>query len=279
VINTIPTTSTMDPLNNGISLEQIEYGVARTRDELEQAYTLVYNEYLKREYCQPNKSKMKLSIYNALPETTTFAAVASEKVLATATLIPNTKLGIPMSQIYSQELEIFSKQELKFCEISMLASDTNMFQRRVSMLVNSQKLFFIFFLFKLIFDYARDNLKMDIICITINPKHKLIYDLLLFKEIGGLKIYPYANNAPALARYVDLRDIEQRCKASASSGIYKMFFLNKTSPEKFKRRFLFTSDDLKYFFMDKTDVTTESTAEEINYLKDCYPNYACLKLI
>ncbi|MCM8781004.1 MAG: hypothetical protein NC908_03685 [Candidatus Omnitrophica bacterium] len=253
-------------------LQAIDYRVARTKKEWEDAYRLVYKEYLKRGYVKDPEIKLKLSIYNALPETTTFIAITNNEVLATATLIPDSPLGLPMDEIYHQELEQFRHRNKKICEISMLASNTELFDSGVSLMLNSRKLFLVFYLFKIIFDYAKDLLKLDFICITVNPKHALTYDFLLFKDLGKLKYYKSVNNAPAIAKYLDLNSVEEECKQKKKIGLYQMFFLKKTSAEKFSQKFTLTSKDLKEFFVDKTNIFKDAKPAQLAYLRKWYPD-------
>jgi hypothetical protein len=84
-------------------LDVIEYRVARTREELEKAYSLVYKEYLRRGYVKQNASGLRISIYNALPQTTTFISIIEKEIIATATVIPDSYLGLPMDEIYHEE--------------------------------------------------------------------------------------------------------------------------------------------------------------------------------
>jgi len=221
---------------------------------------------------------VRFSIYNALPQTTTFVAVSDKTVVATATLVPDSSLGLPMDEIYHPELEAFRMNNKKLCEISMLASDTDLFRGGVSMMLNAKKLFFVFYLFKIILDYARDYLKLDYICITINPKHKLTYDFLLFKDMGILKSYDHANGAPAIAKYLDLVSAEEKCK-KINEGLYKMFFVKKTAADKLSGRFVFGPQDLKYFFVEKSDIFKSLPPAQLEYLKNCYPSFNFSQLI
>ncbi|HTY44629.1 MAG TPA: hypothetical protein VMD52_01390 [Patescibacteria group bacterium] len=251
-------------------INAIEYRIARSREELEKAYALVYREYLKRGYVKENPSGMRISIHNAGPQTTTFVAISGSEVVATATIIPDSPLGLPMDAIYHEELNQFRAKKLKLCEVSMLASDTELFQQGVSMMLNSRKLFFVFFLFKLMFDYAKDALKLDLICITINPKHKLTYDFLMFKDLGGLRTYGSVNGAPAIAEYLEIATAEDDCRRSAKPGIAKMFFAAKTDPEKFSGKYALTRADLEYFFQERTNILTTASKDHLDYLKSCY---------
>lgn len=260
-------------------LDSIEYRVARSIQELEKAYLLVYKEYLKRGYVKETKSPLKLSIYNALPQTATFIAIAENEIFFTATLIPDSPLGLPMDEIYRPELTQLRQQNKKVCEISMLASDTELFANGVSVMLNSKKMFLIFELFKIIFDYAIEVLKLDCICVTINPKHKLTYDFLLFKDLGELKIYSTANGAPAIAKYLDLNTAEEECKKNNKEGLYRMFIQRKTPAEKFSQKAAFTLSDLKYFFLDKTDIFKTASSSQIDYIKRCYPAYDFSQII
>lgn len=257
----------------------IDYRVARSQQELEKAYNLVYEEYLKRGYTKENASKLRLSIYNTLPQATTFIAASGDTVIATATVVPDSPLGLPMDEIYRQELNKLRKQNKKICEISMLASNTELFEQGISMMLNAKKLLFIFSLFKVIFDYAAQILRLDYICISINPKHKLTYDFLLFKDLGELKTYNHANGAPAVAKCLNLKTAPEECKRKESEGLYQMFMAKNTPPEKFSQKISFSAEDLKYFFADKSDVLENASKAQLNYLKKCYPACNFSKII
>lgn len=259
-------------------LRSMEYRVARNRDELEQAYGLVYRQYLKRGYTKVELSGLRLSFYNALPQTTTFIAISGKDVVATATLIADSPLLLPMDKIYHNELDVFRSSNIKLCEISMLSSDTELFSKGISLMLNSKKLFFIFSLFKVIYDYVKYTLKLNYICISVNPKHKLTYDFLLFKTLGKEKVYSNANNAPAVGMYVDAGSVEEECKVIQRRGVYDMFFLKTTSPDKFQNKHEFSESDFMYFFKDKTDLIKRLTDEELNYLKSCHPDWKLSEL-
>ncbi|OPX30415.1 MAG: hypothetical protein B1H08_01800 [Candidatus Omnitrophica bacterium 4484_171] len=260
-------------------LRLIDYRVAQTREELEKAYHLVYKEYLKRGYTNETSSKIRVSIYNIIPQTTTFIAIVENEVIATATLIEDSPLGLPMDKIYRNELAQFRNNNKKLCEISMLASDTDLFKAGTSIMSNSKKMFFIFYLFKLIFDYADNFLALDFICITIHPKHKLVYDFLSFKDLGNLKVYSQVNGAPAIAMYCDLRSAKGKQEKQKREDLYKMFYRERTPDDKFMHKFVLTPADLRYFFAEKTDILRTIDPKDLEYIKTCYPNYDFSKII
>ena len=103
----------MRQLKNGMAKmtkKKVIYQITKKRNELEQGFSLVYKEYVKRRYIPKHyKSKIRLSLYNALPSTTTFVAKKGKKVIATATLIPDSPMGLPMDKIYKKECDAFDK--------------------------------------------------------------------------------------------------------------------------------------------------------------------------
>lgn len=264
-----------EPTNLYDLREAIDFRVARTKDELEKACSLVYAEYLKKGYIKENPSKLRLSLYNALPQTTSLIAITDEQqVISTATVIPDSSLGLPMDEIYSEELAQFRQEKKRICEVSMLASDIDFFENYTSR-ANRSKVFYRFMLsfFKILLDCVKDNLKLELICIAINPKHKTIFDHLLFQDLGDLKIYPYVNNAPAIGKYINVYSIKEGFSMPGKEGLYKAFVLNNTDPARFAQKITFGPEDLRYFFIEKTDIFKTAPTSQMDYIKSCYPAY------
>jgi hypothetical protein len=260
-------------------LQGVDYRVARSVKELELAYRLVYQEYVKQGYMNENAAGMRLSIHNALPETTTFVAMVDDVVVATASVIPDSPLGLPMDELYHMELNELRDREKKICEVSMLASSSDLFSAGVPLMLNAKKMFLVFFLFKHIFDYVRTHLDCDYICITVNPKHANTYDSLFFKNLGELKYYSKVNGAPALAKYLDVHAVNTQCAINGRQGLYKMFLAGNIDPENFSGKVRLEPDDLKYFFSDQISAFREVPQEQLAYIKQCYPKYDFSEII
>jgi len=254
-------------------LDSIQYRVARNKEELEEAYSLVYSEYLKRGYVSPNNSKLHLSIHNILPDTTTFVALSDGEILATATVIPDSPLGLPMDNLYKKEIDGLRKKSGKICEISMLASNTGLFKEGTSLLLNAKKMFLVYYLFKHILDFARDYLELDYICIAINPKHKMTYENLFFEDLGGLKSYDKVNGAPALGKFLNLKTAQDKCSEMKRASIYQLFFSSETDKSGFSGKLALSLDDMKYFFIKKYEILSKVPLETIEYIEECYPQY------
>jgi len=257
----------------------VDYRVARTREELEKAFRLVYQEYRKQGYVDEHPSRMRFSLHNALPEATTFLALIEDFVTATATVIPDSPLGLPMDELYHEELQGLRSSGAKLCEVSMLANTSELFGEHVPLMLNAKKMFLVFFLFKHIFDYVRMEMKADYICITVNPKHAQTYDSLFFQDLGGLKQYHKVNGAPAVAKYLDVHKVEDRCVSSGRQGLYKLFLSGPVDPEKFKDKVRLSPADLMFFFVETINLLKDAPAQHVNYIRACYADYDFSQII
>ncbi len=262
------------PRNLKAFLKAITFRVAQTRDELEAATKLVQQEYAKRGYTSSKSSSdIKLSLFNALPQTTTFVALLEGEVIGTITLIADSPLGLPMDSIYRDELDGLRRQGRRLAEGSMLAVRTDLFGRGVFLMLNSKKLFLVFNLFKLWFDYARFLTSITTLCIAVHPKHDLLYRFLSFHDLAGERVYPGANHHSAIAKVLDFHLADQELRAANKLGIHRLFFQKRAKPEQLAQKMLLKPEDLRYLFVERTSLFQQASAEQIQHLQQCYPSY------
>jgi hypothetical protein len=260
--------------------EKIVYRVARTRDELAQAFALVYKEYAQRGYIPKGyKSKMRLSLYNALPSTATFVGMQGTKVVAAVTLIPDTAMGIPMDKIYNDELAPFRKKGLRIAEVSQLSIDSKLFPPGWFSMFNFEKLMFVFKLFKLVFDYARSEDRLDELCIAVNPKHQYLYKFLFFKQFGKLKYYGSVNKAPALALHLSINKNLETKSQLCRKVLYNIFYGSRVNRNLIKNKFVLRKADLEYFFVKESDLFEKATKEQLDVIRKYYPKEEFDKII
>jgi len=119
--------------------------------DLENAYRLIYKEYVLRGYCEPNDSKMHYSFYCVLPETRTFLLTRNDQLLGTITLILDSPCGLPMESLFHDSIEKMRASGRRMAEVSLLALDHDAFQRKSFSLTDFQKLTGTFYLFKVLF--------------------------------------------------------------------------------------------------------------------------------
>lgn len=250
--------------------EEVVYRVARTKSELEQAFSLVYKEYANRGYIPKGyKSKLRLSLYNALPSTTTFVAMKGKMVVASVTLIPSTRLGVPMDKIYKKELDRLRRKKRRIAECSQFAIDNTLFPQGWFSMFNFAKFIFIYKLFRLVTSYASKVDGLTDLCIAINPKHQHLYNFMAFKKLAGLKYYGSVNKAPAIAKRLNLKTFEKEIKHR--KALHLIFFGYKADPSVYRGKYKLSSSDLDYFFVKKSDIFKKAKKRDVDYIKKITP--------
>jgi len=248
--------------------------IAETRDELEQAFSLVYREYQKLGYVtEPYSSEICLSIYHILLETAVFIFKSYLRVLSTVTeIFDSTPFGLPMDTLYHGELEPLRDANRKLAEISALATSNE--ARWSNLFIYVMRAAFRYAIFKDVND----------LCITVNPKHVEFYKtIFLFEELGPEKYYPKVG-APAVALRLNLDDVEGRWKKTYSAldfdcNLHSFFYrvtttqLTMSHGKNFlvERNRMLDVDHVRYFFIEKTNVLEKATPDQMNYIASIYP--------
>lgn len=236
---------------------------AASRQELEDAYSLVYTSYRRRGYLPEHPEQIRLTVFNAFPTTTTFVAVLRQEVIATASLVLDTPVGLPMDEIYHDELEPLRQRGRKLTEATMLADRRRQLRRALPMLMQ---------LMKRVFDQATLMLDADDMCISINPRHETYYErYLLFEPLGELRMYPSVCDNPALAKRLNLNTVRQRCEGNEK--LLRQFFTNRTPLDMLHDAYRLTVADLHYFFEERTDIFRQVSWPFIEALRRARPDY------
>ncbi len=189
----------------GLKSPQIKW--AETPGELEQAFALVHDEYLKLGYIsQPDPSRMYYGIHNLLPETATLTVNSDSKVVATLTLVPDTKAyGLPMDKIYNTELNELRREGRKLSELCGLVTSSKLRWKNLYMQMC-----------RIVYKHALCS-GIDDFCIMVNPKHVEFYKtIFLFEKLGPEKLYP-ALGVPAVALRADLNKMKDQLSKNYGS--------------------------------------------------------------
>lgn len=180
-------------------LDRISFKFAETREELEQAFSLVYEVYLNKGYIpKPCFHKMLYNIYSLLPETTHIIAKSYLNVISNLTeIFDSPTFGLPMDCIYKQELDELRKQGRSIVELSSLATPE----------VHRWKNIFLY-LVQVMYWYSVYK-EVDDVCITINPRHVRYYmQLFPFEYLGPERHYKRVD-APAVALRGKIREARE----------------------------------------------------------------------
>lgn len=246
--------------------------IAETRDELEQAFRLVYEEYYEQGYVsRPHPRSLLYSIYDFLPKTCVFVFQAYRDVVSTISFIPDSRLfGLPMDSLYKAEVDALRRQGRKVVEIGALATEKSLRGKNVVM-----------YLYKTVINYGLMTGVNDL-CLTVNPKHARFYaDIMLCEQIGEERFYPSVG-APAVLMRANFDTYAERLMETYSANDFETdlasFFLKLNSSRVdphieslgYERHELLDYDAARYFFQQRPELLEGLNPEQLAYIERAY---------
>ena len=250
------------------------FKLAETIDEFEQAFSILYDNYLAEGFMEPNQAKLRITAYHLLPASMTLICKKDEEVIATCSIIKSSKFGMPTSEVINLD-EVIPKDK-EVAEIGSLAVKKS-FQNK------SGSILFPFIKFILV--YCREYLKLDYTVISHHPKWLIFYHLLFgFTRINPKTIdkYNFANGAPVDFQYLDIKKSpDLHCSHyyhySNKTNLWKYIWKTNLDNFKYPDRNLFVTDDniltpemVRYFFVQKTNVFKNLPKNQKDIIKDFY---------
>lgn len=151
----------------------IEYKVASTTDEIKKAYALVYENYIEKKFCNLDIHKMRIFLFDSLLTTRTFIAKEGEEVIATATLVFDSSIGLPSDGIYKDRLDQLRNTGKSICEISKLSTKRDLGSKALRVLP---------YLFRSCWLYAKEINPHQLFCIMVEPQNEGFYQKYYFFE-------------------------------------------------------------------------------------------------
>ncbi len=171
--------------------------IADTKEELEACFRLLHDAYVASGFMKPDPSGMRVTIYHALPTTTTLCAKFDGQVVGTMSLIREGVFGFPLQSIF--DLSGVRAKEGNIAEISALAVHPRFRKTGGTIL---------FPLMKFMYEYCTEFFDTRHLVIAVNPNRIEMYESLLFferLEENVVSNYDFANGAPAVGATLDLR--------------------------------------------------------------------------
>lgn len=234
---------------------KIYFKVAETKSELEGAFRLLYDAYVRVNLQKPNDSKMRVTPYHALDSTTTIVAKIDDKVIGTLSLIRWGALGLPADNLV--DLSERSQSGGRLAEVSALAID------------REYKGQILFHLLKYMYNYCTEYFGVDeLIAVIVTKKMATIFyeSILQFQPISQNEFTNYTfsnfqkviveglNLRSALKKYHDIYELEE-----PERNLYYFFTQFDCSNFIFPKRNIYSTSDpvmttelFQYFYMDKT---------------------------
>ena len=237
---------------------RLELKVAETRQELEDCFKILHDAYVASGFMKPDPSGMRVTIYHALPTTTTLCAKWEGRVVGTISMIREGVFGFPLQSVF--DLEQLRKQHGQIAEISALAVHPEF--RKTGGIV-------LFPLMKFMREYCVKMFDTRHLVIAVNPDRIDLYEALLFFERlrdAPVAEYDFANGAPAVGATLDLQSANAVFKRGyrgrpRHKNLHAYFFELDLPNIKMPQRRYFTTNDpvmtpelLDYFFNQRTQV-------------------------
>lgn len=252
--------------------------IAETREELEACFRLLHDAYVGSGFMKPHPSGMRVTIYHALPTTTTLCAKFNGEVVGTISLIRESVFGFPLQSIF--DLHGIRQKKGRIAEVSALAIHPRFRNTGGSIL---------FPLMKFMYEYCSMFFDTRHLVIAVNPNRIELYEsLLLFERLTAKTVenYDFANGAPAVGAYIDLYAAPERMKRvyggkPLHKNLYQYFQYVRLSNIAIPNRRYFTTNDpvmtpplLDYFFnqctrtFDELDDRHRGLLHSIYYLPE-----------
>ncbi len=176
--------------------DRLQLKIADTREELEACFRLLHDAYVSSGFMKPDPSGMRVTIYHALPTTTTLCAKYDGEVVGTLSLIRDSAFGFPLQSIF--DLSGVRAKEGNIAEVSALAVHPKFRKTGGAIL---------FPLMKFMYEYCTTFFDTRHLVIAVNPNRIELYESLLFFQrltANVVENYDFANGAPAVGAWLDL---------------------------------------------------------------------------
>jgi GNAT superfamily N-acetyltransferase len=177
--------------------DRLQLKIAETQEELEACFRLLHDAYVDSGFMKPDPSGLRVTIYHALPSTTTLCAKYDGEVVGTMSLIRDSAFGFPLQAIF--DLSEVRAKAGNIAEVSALAVHPKFRKTGGAIL---------FPLMKFMYEYCTTFFDTRHLVIAVNPNRIEMYEsLLFFRRLAAnvVEKYDFANGAPAVGAWLDLR--------------------------------------------------------------------------
>lgn len=175
------------------------FQVAENLVERYAAFRLVYKKYVKAALIEPRRFQCRITPFHLSKATNVFVGLHRGRVVCTVTLVQDGELGLPMEQVYGEEVGRMRSDGHSLAEVSCLAFEAV-----------SSKVFWKNFigLNRLMAQFARFH-EVDRLLIAAHPRHARFYERHMgFEQVGEIANYPSVQNRPAVACCLDFRQVD-----------------------------------------------------------------------
>ena len=177
-----------------------EVKIAARVGEFRSAFALVYEAYTRAGLAEPNPCGMRVTPYQLLPTTEVLVAIEQHRVVCTASVVRDGLLGLPLEDVYAEEVAGRRREGLVVAEISCLADRQDGSRTGFSSVLQ---------LMILCAQCAKAR-GVDELLIAVHPHHVRFYQGFFgFQFLGEQRSYGAVLDAPAVALALDLNHLAE----------------------------------------------------------------------
>jgi predicted N-acetyltransferase YhbS len=203
------------------------------------AFRLVYEAYTRTGLAAPNPRGMRITPYQLLPTTEVFVAADGDRPVCTLSLVCDGLLGLPLEDVYADEVALRRRQGLVLAEVSCLANGQEADRSSFSTVLE---------LMRLCVQAAKAR-GVDQLVIAVHPHHAPFYERFFgFERFGQQRSYGAVLDAPAVALALDLNHLAE----THPKGYERLFgtpfpaaqLAYRAMPDHLRREFALSMPDL-----------------------------------
>lgn len=248
--------------------ENLTFKIAETKGELEEAFRLLHDSYLDNKLIEPEESGLRVTLFHALPSTTTIIAKDGDTVIGTISIVRSGQFGLPSDRLGYACFARMPHQRV--AEISALAINK---AYRGKLLLP---------MLKFMYHVCRHRLGIECIVAVVSARKRSadFYEALLGFErwIKEPVAYKAFNDDIAVALYLDLEEAFFKfarlyAHKKPEKDLFTFFVrrelpnFNLPNKEYFEiNNPVMTPELLDYFFNKKTNTFSNLTHEEVGKL-------------
>jgi hypothetical protein len=194
------------------SHDEIVTRVASLPEEMLAAFRLTYHSYQRAGLAPENAEQLRVTPYQLHAESEILLALKEDEVIATLSIIADGPGGLPMEEVFAEEVAEIRRAGKRIVEVSCLADRREKVERSVSVLLR---------LIKLLIQTTRQR-GIDKLLIAVHPRHVAFYERMIgFVKIGDERNYGAVLDRPAVAMSLDLKLPNEN-----SPRPYRQFFVD-----------------------------------------------------
>ncbi|GHT84269.1 hypothetical protein FACS1894154_10200 [Betaproteobacteria bacterium] len=254
------------------------FKLAQTKEELEACFRLLHDTYVAAGLMAPDPSGLRVTLFHALPTTSTLMCKYGDRIVGTVSLIRKSQLGFPMQSAF--DLGEVRRESGNIAEVSSLAIDPRFNAAGYRMLMP---------MLKFLYEYAEYRFDTRHLVVAVHPGQIGFYeDVLCFRCMEQhVAHYAFVNDAPAVGAHLDLVLAKDAFHAKyahlpSAQNLYHFFVTASQPNSQFPHQRFHTTTDpvmtpelIDYFFNQRTQVFAQLKPREALLLHAIYdqPEY------